>query len=119
MDLERVVGEVEKGRLVEVRFLSEQGRETGSTDDHPCEDARAEGERFAFFPAFEVCAHRMDVDRVEEEGDEMYLHGRAGDMRVRLRVSPVWTDEQREILREWAKEKDSRLVDSELRRVFG
>ncbi|MHC4253446.1 MAG: hypothetical protein ACYS9X_30380, partial [Planctomycetota bacterium] len=95
MDLERVVGEIGKGRLVDVRFLSDEGRETGSTGDHPCEDARAEGERFVFFQAFEVCAHRIDVDRVEEEGDETYLHGRAGDMRVRLRVSPVWTDEQR------------------------
>ena len=119
MDLDRVVNEVRKGRLVDVRFLSERGRETGSTGDHPCEDARAEGERFAFFSAFEVCGHRMDVDRVEEEGDEMYLHGRAGDMRVRLRVSPVWTDEQREILREWAKDKDAAFVGRELRRVLG
>jgi len=118
MDLERVVNEVKKGRLIDVRFLSEQGRETGSTGDHPCEDARAEGERFVFFPAFEVCAHRVDVDRVEEEGDEMYLHGRASDTRVRLRVSPVWTDEQREIMREWAKEKDAAFVGRELRRVL-
>ena len=99
--------------------MSERGRETGSTGDHPCEDARADGERFAFFPAFEVCGHRMDVARVEEEGDEMYLHGHAGDMRVRLRVSPVWTDEQREILREWAKDKDAAFVGRELRRVLG
>ena len=119
MNLGRVVDEVKKGRLIDVRFLSEQGRETGSTGDHPCEDARAEGERFVFFPAFEVSAHRVDVDRVEEEGDEVYLHGRADDMRVRLRVSPVWTDAQREILREWAKEKDAAFVDRELRRVLG
>jgi hypothetical protein len=33
-------------------------------------------------------------------------------------VSPVWTDEQREILQEWAKEKDSRFVGRELGRVF-
>jgi hypothetical protein len=71
MNLERAVNEVKKGRLVDVRFLSDEGRETGSTGDHPCEDARAEGERFVFFPAFEVCAHRVDVDRVEEEGDEI------------------------------------------------
>ena len=119
MDLERVVNEVGKGRLVDVRFLSERGRETGSTDDHPCADARAEGERFAFFPAFDACAHAIDVDRVEEEGDEMYLHGHAGDMRVRLRVSPVWTDEQREILKAWAKEKDAAFAGRELRRVLG
>ena len=118
MDLERVVKEVKKGRLVEVRFLSDRGRETGTTDDHPCEDARAERERFAFFPAFDVCWHAVDVDRVEEEGDEMYLHGRAGDMRIRLRVSPVWTDEQREILKAWAKEKDARFVGRELGRVL-
>ena len=77
MDLERVVNEVGKGRLVDVRFLS------------------------------------------EEEGDEMYLHGHAGDMRVRLRVSPVWTDEQREILKAWAKEKDAAFAGRELRRVLG
>ena len=118
MDLERVVNDVGKGRLVEVRFLSEHGREIGSTYDHPCEDARADGDRFAFFPAFEVCAHQIDVDRFEEEGDEMYLHGRAGDMRVRLRVSPVWTDEQRTIMREWAKEKDAAFVGRELGRVL-
>ncbi len=118
MDLKRVVAEVKKGRLIDVRFLSDGGRETGSTGDHPCEDARAEGERFAFFLAFEVCAHRVDVDRVEEEGDEIYLHGHAGDMRVRLRVSPVWTDEQREIMREWAKQKDARFVGRELGRTF-
>lgn len=118
MDLSRVAGEIAKCRLVEVRFLSDRGRETGSTGDHPCEDARAEGERLAFFPAFDACAHRVDVDRVEEEGDETYLHGRAGDMRVRLRVSPVWTDEQREILREWEKEKDAYFVAREFRRVL-
>jgi len=118
MDLQRVVDEVKKGRLIDVRFLSDEGRETGSTGDHPCEDARADGERFVFFPAFEVCAHRVDVHRVEEEGDEIFLHGLAGDMRVRVRVSPVWTDEQREITREWVKEKDARFVGRELRRVL-
>ncbi len=118
MNLERVVNEVRKGRLVDVRFLSDEGRETGSTGDHPCEDARAEGERFVFFPAFEVSAHRVDVDRVEEEGDEIHLHGRAGDMRIRLRVSPVWTDEQREILQEWEKEKDADFVGRDIGRVF-
>ena len=49
----------------------------------------------------------------------MYLHGHAGDMRVRLRVSPVWTDEQREILKAWAKEKDAAFAGRELRRVLG
>ena len=118
MDLGRVVKEVKKGSLVEVRFLSDRGRETGTTGDHPCEDARTERERFAFFPAFDVCGHAVDVDRVEEEGDEVYLHGHVGDMRVRLRVSPVWTDEQREIMREWAKEKDASFVGRELGRVL-
>jgi hypothetical protein len=118
MDLGRIVKEVKKGRLVDVRFLSDRGRETGSTGDHPCVDARAEGERFAFFPAFDACGHAVDVDRVEEEGDETYLHGHVGDMRVRLRVSPVWTDEQREILKAWAKEKDARFVGRELGRVL-
>jgi hypothetical protein len=118
VDLERVVKEVGEGRLVEVRFLSDQGRETGSTGDHPCADARAEGERFAFFPAFDACGHAIDVDRLEEEGDETYLHGHVGDMRVRLRVSPVWTGEQREILKAWAKEKDARFVGGEIGRVL-
>jgi hypothetical protein len=118
MNLGRVVDEVKKGRLIDVLFLSDEGRETGSTGDHPCEDARAEGKRFVFFPAFEISAHRVDVDRVEEEGDEIYLHGHAEDMRVRLRVSPVWTDEQREILQEWAKDKDTDFVGRDIERVF-
>ena len=118
MDLERVVKEVKKGRLVEVRFLSDRGRETGTTGDHPCADARTERERFTFFPAFDVCGHGIDVNRVEEEGDETYLHGHVGDMRVRLRVSPVWTDEQREILRAWADEKDAHFVAREMLKVL-
>ena len=118
MDLERVGKEVGEGRLVEVRFLSDSGRETGSTGDHPCADARAEGECFAFFPAFDACGHAIDVDRLEEEGDETYLHGHVGDMRVRLRVSPVWTGEQREILKAWAKEKDARFVEGEIGRIL-
>ena len=118
MDLERVASDMRNGRLIEVRFLSDRGRETGTTGDHPCADARVEGERFAFFPAFDACGHGIDVNRVEEEGDETYLHGHVGDMRVRLRVSPVWTDEQREILMAWAKEKDATLVGREFGRVL-
>ena len=118
MDLERIARDVEAGRLVEVTFLSERGRETGSTGDHPCTDARVKADRFAYFPAFGACAHAVHVDRVEERGDETFLHGRAGEMRVRLRVSPVWTDMQREIVRCWAADKDTALVSRELGRAL-
>ena len=47
MDLERIAEEMKEGRLVEVTFLSERGRETGSTGDHPSTDARVRGDRFA------------------------------------------------------------------------
>ena len=118
MDLKRVVKEIEAGRLVEVRFLTERGRETGLTGDHPCTDARFKGELFAYFPAFGTCAHALDVDRVEDEGDEIFLHGRMGDARVRLRISPVWLDEQREVLAAWKREKDAALVQREFERVI-
>jgi len=118
MDLERIAKDVADGRLVEVTFLSDRGRETGSTGDHPCADARVRGDRFAYFPAFGSCAHAVDVGRVEEEGDETLLHGSTGEMKVRLRVSPVWTDMQREIVRCWAADKDAALVGRELGRAL-
>ena len=118
MDLKRIVNEIEAGRLVEMRFLMERGRETGSTGDHPCADARFKGERFVYFPASGSCAHALDVERVEDEGDEIFLHGRMGDARVRLRISPVWLDEQREVLAAWKKEKDTALVEREFERVL-
>ena len=118
MDLVRVVNEIKAGRLVEMRFLTKRGRETGSTGDHPCADARFKGERFAYFPAFGSCAHALDVKRVEDEGDEVYLHGRMGETRVRLRISPVWLDEQREILAAWKREKDAVFVQREFERAI-
>jgi len=118
MDLERVVKRVKEGALIDVVFLSDEGREAVGLGDHPCADARARGERFAYFLAFGKCAHALEVDRLEEEGDELSLRGRVGEMKLRLRVSPVWTDEQREILRAWAKEKDAGYVGRELRRVL-
>ena len=118
MDLERIVTDVRKGRLVDVTFLSERGREELSVGDHPCTDARAKGERFAYFLCFASCAHAIDVDRIEEEGDEVFLFGRTGDARVRLRISPVWTDWQRETLEAWRKERDAGLVEREFRRVL-
>ena len=119
MDMERVVKEVEQGRLIDVTFLSEGGREELSVGDHACMDAKAKGERFAYFLCFASCAHAIDVERVEEEGDETFLFGRTGDVEVRLRVSPVWTDGQRETLRTWEKERDHDLVKREFERVFG
>ena len=118
MDLEHVVRQVKEGRLLAVTFLSERGREENEIPDHPCADARAEGERFAFFHAFAPCAHAVEVDRVEEIGDEVFLHGRTGDARLRVRVSPVWLAEQREVLAAWAREKDAALVGRELGRVL-
>jgi hypothetical protein len=118
MDLEHVAKQVKKGRLVSVTFLSERGREENEIPDHPCADARAAGERFAFFHAFASCAHAIEVDRVEEVGDEVFLHGRTGEARLRLRVSPVWLDEQREVLAAWAREKDAAFVGRELSRVL-
>ena len=118
MDLERVVKRVKQGARGEVVFLSDEGREAVRLGDHPCADARARGERFGYFLAFGKCAHAIEVDRLEEEGDELSLRGRVGKMKLRLRVSPVWTDEQREILRAWAKEKDAAFVGRELGRVL-
>ena len=118
MDLERIAKEVERGRLIDVTFLSDAGREEISVGDHACMDARARGERFAYFLCFATCAHAIDVDRVEEEGDETFLFGRTGDAKVRLRVSPVWTDGQRETLEAWKKKRDPDMVRHEFERVF-
>jgi len=118
MDLKRVAKEVGEGRLVDVTFLSAREREELSVGDHPCTDARAEGERFAFFLCFASCAHATHVDRIKEEGDEIYLFGQTGEARVRLRISPVWTDSQRKTIAEWKKKRDAALVTREFKRVF-
>ena len=118
MHLERVVKRVKEGALIDVVFLSDEGREAVGLGDHPCIDARSKGERFAYFLAFGRCAHALEVDRLEEEGDEISLRGRVREMKLRLRVSPVWTDEQRDILAAWAKEKDAAHVGREMRRVL-
>ena len=118
MDLARVVIRVVKGCLIEVRFLSGKGREESTTGDHPCMDAQFRKDRFAYFPAFGSCAHAVDVSRVEEEGDEIYLHGSIGEMKVRVTISPVWLDEDREALEEWRAEKDAGFIEREFERVF-
>jgi len=118
MDLSRIALRVAQGCLIDVRFLSNRGREENGTGDHPCMNADFRGDRFAYFPAFGSCAHAVHVTRVEEEGDEIFLHGSMGDMKVRVRVSPVWLDEDREALGEWRKEKDAGFIEQEFERVL-
>jgi len=40
MDLERVVKRVKEGALIDVVFLSDEGRDAVGLGDHPCIDAR-------------------------------------------------------------------------------
>ena len=118
MDLKHIVEQVTEGRLIEVRFLSDRGREESTTGDHPCVDAKAQGSLFAYFPVFGSCAHAITVTRVEEEGDEIFLHGEIDGMRVRLRISPVWTPDQRDALASWTDSKDEEFVRDEFERVL-
>lgn len=118
MDLKRIVELVNEGQLIEVRFLSDRGREESTTGDHPCMDAQARGNVFAYFPVFGSCAHAVAVKRVEEEGDEMYLHGDIEGMAVRLRISPLWTPDQLDALAAWPQARDGEYVERELERVL-
>ena len=118
MDLKHIAKQVEEGRLIEVRFLSDRGREESTTGDHPCADAKVQGSRFAYFPVFGSCAHAITVNRIEEEGDEIFLHGAIDELRVRLRISPIWTPDQRDALAAWSDSKDDEFVRDEIERVL-
>ena len=118
MDLKRVVELVKEGQLVEVRFLSDRGREESTTGDHPCMDARFRGDVFAYFPAFGSCAHAVTVKRVEEEGDEVFLHGLIGEMRVRIRISPLWTPDDLDAIAAWIPARDDEYLEQEFERVM-
>lgn len=115
--IEEAVDTISQGRLIAVQFLTDHGRIDMELRDHPCTDAMAEGGNFAFFWSFDSCAHGIDVTRIESDGDETFIYGRTGEQELRIRISPVWLDEQREALVRWQKERDASLVRSELRRA--
>ena len=116
--LEDVVNAISQGGLISVRFLSESGRIEMEIPDHPCEDAKVEGDGFAFFWAFAACAHGIAVTRTESVGDEYNIFGKTGGQDVCIRVSPVWLGEQRKILEHWQEQKDKHLVRRELKRAL-
>ena len=116
--IEEALNAISQGRLVAVRFLSESGRTEMEMADHPCEDAKIEGDNFAFFWAFAACAHGITVTRLESAGDEFHIFGKTGGQDICIRVSPVWLDEQREILKQWQEQKDKSLVRQELKRAL-
>ena len=119
MDIERIAKDVSLGRLIDVAFLSDEGREELSVGDHACMDARADGGRFAYFLCFASCAHAIDVDRIEEKGDEVFIYGRTGSAKVRVRISHIWTDWQRETLSAWKEARDEAVVEREFERALG
>jgi len=116
--MKEITEAISQDRLVAVRFLSDAGRNEIALADHPCSDAKADGDSFAFFWAFASCAHGISVTRIENEGDEFHIFGSTGEQDVCVAVSPVWLDEQREILERWHTEKDVALVRRELERAL-
>ena len=116
--IEEAIETISQGRLVAVRFLSDAGRSETVLADHPCSDAKAEGGNFAFFRAFASCAHGITVKRIESEGDEFHIFGVTGGQDVCVIVSPVWLDEQSEIIERWRDERDGAFVRRELERAL-
>ena len=86
--------------------------------DHPCEDAKVDGNSFAFFWAFASCAHGITVTRTESAGDEFHIYGKTGEQDVCVVVSPVWLDDQRDILKRWREQKDKHFITQELKRAL-
>ena len=116
--LEEAVNAISQGRLIAVRFLSDGGRTEMEIPDHPCEDAKAQGDGFAFFWAFASCAHGITVTRTENAGDEFHIYGKTVEQDVCVVVSPVWLDDQREILKRWREQKDKHFITQELKRAL-